>query len=46
VQDLKQINFTEKDFELVQNLEENLLGAFHIHIKLPEENNSILIYLT
>jgi len=46
VQGLKQINFTEKDFELVENLNENLLGASHIHIKLPEENNSKFIYLT
>lgn len=48
-QALKQINFTEKDFELVQNLDENLLGASHIHIKLPNENISksfILIFKT
>lgn len=40
MQGLKQINFTEKDFELAQNLDENLLGASHIHIKLPKESNS------
>jgi len=40
VQGLKQIHFTEKDFELVQNLDDNILGASHINIKLPAENNN------
>lgn len=44
IQGLKHINFTEKDFELVQNLDENLLGASHIHIKLPDEINSKIFF--
>ncbi len=38
----KQINFSEKDFELVQNLDDSLLTASHIPIKFTEENKSNL----
>jgi len=35
----KHINFTEKDFELVQNIDESLLGSSHINIKINDEFN-------
>jgi len=38
VKGLKQINFSEKDFELVQKIDENLLSASHIPIKFADEN--------
>lgn len=39
---LKQINFTEKDFEMVQNIDENLLGGSHINIKI--NGNGIFLF--
>jgi factor associated with neutral sphingomyelinase activation len=41
-QGLKQINFTEKDFELVQNIDDSLLGGSHINIKISDKSTKII----
>lgn len=44
----KHINFTEKDFELVENIDDNFLGFSHINIRINDEfyddtNNDLII---
>ena len=36
----KHINFSEKDIELVQNIDENLLGSMQINIKINGKSKS------